>query len=103
MTKPSFVYTTYIRTTPEQLWKGLTDPAFTQRYWDISFDTDWKVGSRWSHQDYDTGAVDIVGKVLQSDPPRRLVLTWEGANDKLRSEKPSRASEKRSQSRYHSR
>src|SRR4051794_41330597 len=36
----TFVYTTYIRTTPEQLWKGLTDPAFTQRYWDISFDTD---------------------------------------------------------------
>jgi DNA-binding transcriptional ArsR family regulator len=30
---PSFVYTTYIRTTPERLWQGLTDPAFTRRYW----------------------------------------------------------------------
>ena len=33
MDKPEFVYTTYIRTTPEQLWQALTDPAFTRRYW----------------------------------------------------------------------
>ena len=28
-----FVYTTYIRTTPERLWQALTDPAFTRRWW----------------------------------------------------------------------
>ena len=27
MDKPEFVYTTYIRTTPKQLWQALTDPA----------------------------------------------------------------------------
>ena len=43
--KPSFVYTTYIRTTPEKLWQALTEPAFTERYWSITFDTDWKPGS----------------------------------------------------------
>jgi uncharacterized protein YndB with AHSA1/START domain len=32
MQKPTFVYKTYINTTPEQLWQGLTEPAFTQRY-----------------------------------------------------------------------
>src|ERR1700735_4231467 len=42
---PSFVYTTYIRTTPEQLWQALTEPAFTQRYWSITFESDWKPGS----------------------------------------------------------
>ncbi len=31
--KPSFVYTTYIQTTPERLWQALTEPAFTERYW----------------------------------------------------------------------
>src|SRR3954466_13189150 len=31
--RPSFVYTTYIKTTPERLWQALTDPAFTERYW----------------------------------------------------------------------
>src|SRR6266496_2787249 len=37
MQKPEFVYTTYIRTTPERLWQALTDPAFTQRYWGATF------------------------------------------------------------------
>jgi DNA-binding transcriptional ArsR family regulator len=45
MQKPTFVYTTYIKTTPEQLWQALTEPAFTQRYWRTTFDTDWKPGS----------------------------------------------------------
>ena len=45
MDKPEFVYTTYIRTTPERLWAALTEPAFTARYWDAEIDTDWKVGS----------------------------------------------------------
>src|ERR1700744_6460372 len=39
--RPSFGYTTYTRTTPERLWQALTDPAFTGRYWSITFDTDW--------------------------------------------------------------
>ena len=42
---PSFVYTTYIRTTPEQLWQGLTDPAFTRQYWQTELRTDWAKGS----------------------------------------------------------
>ena len=29
----TFVYTTYIHATPERVWQGLTDPAFTTRYW----------------------------------------------------------------------
>jgi DNA-binding transcriptional ArsR family regulator/uncharacterized protein YndB with AHSA1/START domain len=76
-TNPStFVYTTYIRTTPEQLWAALTDPAFTKRYWDIEFDTDWKVGSPmvWHHH----GAVidDPEQVVLECDPYTRLAYTW---------------------------
>jgi hypothetical protein len=39
MDKPSFVYTTYIRTTPERLWRARTDPAFTERYWGVAFKT----------------------------------------------------------------
>src|SRR5437763_10048118 len=45
MEKPEFVYTTYIRTTPERLWAALTEPAFTRRYWDMEFGTDWRPGS----------------------------------------------------------
>src|SRR3954470_14171809 len=45
--RPSFVYTTYIRTTPERLWQALTEPAFTERYWGMVFHSDWKTGSRY--------------------------------------------------------
>jgi len=49
--KPSFVYTTYIQTTPERLWEALTDPAVTKRYWAATFETDWKPGSEMTwHQ-----------------------------------------------------
>src|SRR5262245_57206726 len=41
----AFVYTTYINTSPQQLWTALTDPSFTKRYWGVTFDTDWAVGS----------------------------------------------------------
>ena len=38
---PAFVYQTYIRTTPEQLWRALTEPAFTTRYWGgLALETD---------------------------------------------------------------
>jgi hypothetical protein len=43
---PEFVYTTYIRTTPERLWQGLTDPAFTRQYRGrLAFESDWTAGS----------------------------------------------------------
>ncbi len=78
MDKPEFVYTTYIRTTPEQLWRGLTDPAFTRRYWGVAFESDWKTGSPWTLV-LDKGDVKIADPeqvVLESDPYRRLSYTW---------------------------
>ena len=46
MSKPEFVYTTYISTTPEQLWQALTDPAFTRRYWGATSTRTGQPGSR---------------------------------------------------------
>ncbi|TML08189.1 MAG: metalloregulator ArsR/SmtB family transcription factor [Actinobacteria bacterium] len=76
MDQPTFVYTTYIRTTPERLWQALTDPAFTGRYWNITFDTDWKAGSpmAWSQRNVTTADAEQV--VVESDPYRRLAYTW---------------------------
>ena len=71
-----FVYTTYIRTTPEKVWDAITKPEFARQYWANANISEWKKGSEWKHVDEKTGQVRIVGKVLESDPPRRLVTSW---------------------------
>jgi uncharacterized protein YndB with AHSA1/START domain/DNA-binding transcriptional ArsR family regulator len=74
--KPSFVYTTYIRTTPERLWRALTEPAFTERYWSINFESDWKAGSSVEWHMRGLTVVDPEQVVLESEPYRRLSYTW---------------------------
>ena len=78
MDKPEFVYVTYIQSTPEKVWDALTNGEVTKEYWFRRRNaSDWKPGSKWEHQDYDNPAtVDITGKVVESEPPRRLVITW---------------------------
>ena len=73
-----FVYVTYIDTTPEKLWDALMDGEMTRLFWGRHRNvSDWKPGSTWAHQDYeDPNVVDIVGKVVECERPRRLVLTW---------------------------
>jgi DNA-binding transcriptional ArsR family regulator len=77
MDKPSFVYTTYIQTTPERLWQALTEPAFTERYWDMSFDSDWKPGATMTWHTRGLTIADPEQVVLESDPYRRLSYTWQ--------------------------
>jgi len=85
MTKPSFVYVTYIATTPEKAWQAIVDTDVTRKYWtDPASDqvahvnvSDWKPGSRWEHQrDDGTHIADVVGTVIECTSPRRLVCTW---------------------------
>ncbi len=76
MEEPRFVYTTYIKTTPERLWKALTEPAFTQRYWGLSFDTDWAEGSPMIWDNNGIIIADPGQIVLESVPYQRLAYTW---------------------------
>jgi DNA-binding transcriptional ArsR family regulator/uncharacterized protein YndB with AHSA1/START domain len=71
-----FVYTTYIKTTPVQLWQALTDPAFTVRYWGVELTSDWKVGSTITWQYKGVTMADPVQTVLVADVNRRLAYTW---------------------------
>lgn len=78
MTRASFSYVIYIHGTPADVWNGLVSPEITSRYWFHENVSDWKAGSSWVHRrtfDDDQG-VDIVGEVLESAPPHRLVLSW---------------------------
>jgi uncharacterized protein YndB with AHSA1/START domain len=80
----SFSYTTYIQATPEQVWQGLTDPAFTRRYWrhqragEKTFRSEWKMGSTYDLAHDEVGLVvsDPEQVILESDPYVRLAYTW---------------------------
>ncbi|HTO48388.1 MAG TPA: SRPBCC family protein [Burkholderiales bacterium] len=77
MRESKFVYVTYIATTPEKVFEALTKGEVTRRYWGHENVSDWKPGSPWKHQATDgSGTVRILGEVVESTPPRRLVLTW---------------------------
>ena len=80
MSKPSFVYVTYIASTPEKVFKALTDGAATAKYWfGHAVTSDWKVGSPVKfHRE---GKLTLSGQVLENDPPRRLSYTFTPQHD----------------------
>jgi uncharacterized protein YndB with AHSA1/START domain len=72
----TFVYVTYIGTTPERLWSALTDPDLMKKYWfGMHQESDWRPGSPWRLVFAD-GRIADAGEVVECDPPRRLVLKW---------------------------
>ncbi len=81
--RPSFVYTTYIHTTPELLWRALTEPAFTERYWRMTFETDWKPGSPMVWRHHGVTIVDPDQVVVEAEPYRRLSYTWHSFSPEL--------------------
>jgi uncharacterized protein YndB with AHSA1/START domain/DNA-binding transcriptional ArsR family regulator len=76
MSRPAFVYTTYINTTPERLWQALLDPAFTRRWWGPSHVSEWKVGSPMTWEQEGVTIDDPAQVVLEVEPYRRLAYTW---------------------------
>jgi uncharacterized protein YndB with AHSA1/START domain/DNA-binding transcriptional ArsR family regulator len=88
-TIPTYVYVTYIRASADQVWRALTDADLTARYWGHANVSDWQAGSRWEHRRIDgSEAVDVVGTVLEVEPPTRLVITF-GETDHTASGGPS--------------
>ena len=76
MEKPQFVYTTYIKTTPEQLWRALTEPSFTRLWWQTTFETDWRAGSKMIWDNNGLVINDPEQVVLVSNPFTKLSYTW---------------------------
>jgi uncharacterized protein YndB with AHSA1/START domain len=89
--RSSFVYVTFIRTTPERLWDALTDPQFIRQYWfGTTIDCGWMKGSPWKMIGSD-GRLTDSGEILEIDPPRRMIIRWQNEwSPPLKAEGPSR-------------
>jgi uncharacterized protein YndB with AHSA1/START domain len=76
MARSTYVYVSYIRTTPEKLWSALTDPESMKQYWfGMHCESTFKTGSPWKLVAGD-GQIYDAGEILEADPPRRLVIRW---------------------------
>ena len=77
----SYVYVTYIASTPEKVFEAITKPDLARRYWGHENVSDWTPGSKWEHvRANDERTVELVGKVVETSPPTRLVITWANAS-----------------------
>jgi len=79
--KTSFVYVTYIRSTPEKVFEAITKPEIARCYWGHENVSDWKPGSSWQHVRANAErTVQLAGKVIEIAAPTRLVMTWANAS-----------------------
>ena len=90
MTKPTFVYVTYIAAAPEKVWEALTRPDISEKYWfGYRVEAAGRAGDRMT-------AISPAGKkahddpILESDPPRRLSYAWQPLYKDMPDERPSR-------------
>jgi uncharacterized protein YndB with AHSA1/START domain len=73
---PKTVYVIYIASTPEKVWDALTSTQFTRQYFfGRTVEIEPKLGGNFALRMPD-GRLDIKGRVLEWDPPRRLSVTW---------------------------
>ncbi|MCK0174170.1 metalloregulator ArsR/SmtB family transcription factor [Mycolicibacterium sp. F2034L] len=71
-----FVYTSYIRTTPERLWQAVTDPAYSARYLGHAMHSSWEKGAAYTWVDNGLEIAHPDQIVLESDPYARLAYTF---------------------------
>jgi uncharacterized protein YndB with AHSA1/START domain len=84
------VYQVFIQATPEQIWEAITKPEFTEKYFYGAHIETTPQTRRATAPDGESWGEDTV---LEYDPPRRLVHTWQSKYDQeLAAEEPSRVS-----------
>ncbi len=86
------VFEIYIKTTPERLWQALTDSDMRAKYsFGVGVESDWEPGSRWQGVTPKAPGPISHGEVLEVDPPRRLVQSFQALwSDEVEREGTSR-------------
>src|ERR1700742_3450455 len=77
MSNPDYIYTTYIKSTPQKVWEAITNPEFQKQYFGFPLACDWKPGSSWRMENPNS---HLGGKVLEAKAPEKLVFTWAEAD-----------------------
>ena len=87
---PSHVFVVFIKATPERIWDAITESEFTLQYYFAStVESDWTAGTDYTY--FLEGRPGIVGTVLESDPPKRLAMTFDARwDDEVTPDLPSR-------------
>ena len=86
------VFEIYIRTTPERLWEAITNSEIRSKYqFGCRVSSDWTPGSRVEMGHPNAPGLLAEGKILEVDPPRRLVQSMVALwSDDVKSEGTSR-------------
>ena len=64
-------------TTPERLWRAITDPEMREKYtFGVGVLSEWTPGSRYEGIPRQLGFPIVEGENLEVDPPRRLVQSF---------------------------
>lgn len=76
MTDSTFLYVTYIRSTPDAVWRALTTSEFSAQYWrGVTAEAEWRVGGPWRLV-FPDGRVADQGEIVEFEPPKRLAIKW---------------------------
>jgi uncharacterized protein YndB with AHSA1/START domain len=83
------VYRVHIRATPQAIWDAITKPEWTERYgYGGRAEYDLRPGGQYRgftsnemkaagrERGFPVPEVAVDGEIIESDPPRKLVLTW---------------------------
>ena len=90
MSKPKFVYVTFIRATPEKVWEAITSSDLTEKYWfGYRVSAEGKPGDRITAMS-PAGQKAHDDPILESDPPRRLGYGWKPLYNDVPNDRASR-------------
>lgn len=71
-----FEYVSYIKTTPEKLWKTLTTSDLIKRYWfGMDIESEWKTTAPWVMK-FPDGRVADRGEIVEFNVSKILVIRW---------------------------
>jgi uncharacterized protein YndB with AHSA1/START domain len=95
-TTTTLVNQVFIKADPQKVWDAITDPKWNERYgykcpseYDLRPGGSYRTLASPAMLGHGSPETIITGEVIESDPPRKLVHTWDGAFDPAMAAEPA--------------